>query len=270
MILKANSNGGGEFEKAPEAMGRGVLVDVTPLKDVESTFNGKVTKRQVFRMVFELDPDAFGTKKNGDPFGVWSRNFTASLNERSALRPFLEQMLGRPLTSAELSGFDTEALIGTPVKICVVHTPSKDGTQLYANIASVKPWKPEENGGKLAYVASGKFVREQDRPAKDDESGASASFRRADKPEGAERDPWQRCKVHVGHFAGMNLGDLDKEPFLKLYNNWRPTVSARQAAGERISADDCRLLAALEAGKKDYDAREAAQNADVPAEDMPY
>ena len=268
MILQATSNNGGEFEKAPEGMGRAVVVDVTPPVESESTYNGKTTKRMTFKIVFELAPEDFGTRANGEPYNVWSRTFTCSLNERSALRPFIENVLGRPLSATELVGFDTETLLGLPVKIVVVHNPSKDGSTSYANIASVRAYAPKP-GEKPAYVASGKFVRKQDRPEKDAPSGASASYRKADKP--VERDDWMTCKIHVGRFKGTNLGDLDEEPFMKLYNNWRPKIISAQEAGERILADDTRLLAALEAGKKKLDEMKnlAATSADSDV-DEPY
>ena len=274
MILKSTaSSNSGDFEKAPEGMGRGVLIDITPPEEVESTFNGKVKKRTVFKMVFELSPEDFGTRSNGAPYSVWSRTFTCSLDERSALRPFIESMLGRKLSSQELLGFDSESLMGTAVRIVVVHNPSRDGSTTFANIASIKPYKAEENGGKPAYVASGKYVRKQDR-AQDGEAqgGASAAFRKADKPEGAERDSWMKCKIHVGKFAGSSLGDLDEEAFMALYTKWRVMKLDDFDQGHRLSADDRRLIAALEEGKKVLDGQSPvlAADADVPTEDSPY
>jgi len=268
MILSANTTNS-SFEKAPKGMGRAVIVDITPPEEVISNFNGKETKRKVFSIVFELDPEAFGTRTNGEPYNTWSRKFTLTLDERSNTRQFLRSVLGRDLTAQELQAFDAETLIGFPVEIMIAHTPSKDGSTTYATIASVAPWIPENNGGKPAYTPSGKFVRKQDRPPKDAPTGAKAAYRRADVPEDAGREDWQRCKIHVGNFKGSTLDSLDEEAIMNLYNRWLPTLSARQAAGERISADDNRLAGALEKAKAALD---AAKTAEQSAEDVdtPY
>lgn len=272
MLLSAKSKNT-EFEKAPKGIGRGVVVDVTPPETVESTFNGRTTQRNVFQIVFELDPETFGLRSNGEPYNVWSRKLTETLDERSNTRSIIRQILGRDLTPTELENFDTETLIGRAVEIMIAHVPSKNGTTTYASIASLAPWNPATNGGRPAYVASGKFVRKQDRPTKDAPQGAGASFRRADRPEESGREDWMKTKIHVGKFAGNDLGSIDEEAFAALYEKWRPTVSARQAAGEKISAADLRLLNALEAGKKAFDEAKAAsaQAPDAPdAEDCPY
>jgi hypothetical protein len=38
--------------------------------------------------------------------------------------------------------------------------------------------------------------------------------------------PWQKCKVHVGKNAGLDLGDLDEESVQKLLTNWLPAAKS--------------------------------------------
>ena len=54
-----------------------------------------------------------------------------------SLRKVLESWRGRAFTQEELSGFSLENVLGKPCMISVVHKPSKDGTQTYANVGNV-------------------------------------------------------------------------------------------------------------------------------------
>src|SRR6185503_11925979 len=145
MKIKANNS---EFEPCPEFTGKAVCVDVTPLRKQQSQYG----ERNVFKIVFEVDAE----KDDGTPYGVWSRNFTPTLNEKSSLRKFLRGWFGRDLTSAELKEFDTESLLGKAAQVVVVHE-HKDG-ETYANIAACTP---DKSGSSLA--PSGTFVRAKDR-----------------------------------------------------------------------------------------------------------
>ena len=147
MKIKSNNS---NFEPCPEFTGKGVCVDVTPLRKQQSQFG----ERDVFKIVFEVDLD----RDDGSRFCVWSRNFTPSLNEKANLRKFMRGWFGRDLTKAELEDFDTESLIGKPAQLVVVHE-HRDG-ETYANIVActldktAEPLKP-----------TGKFVRMKDRQA---------------------------------------------------------------------------------------------------------
>jgi hypothetical protein len=60
----------------------------------------------VFKIVFEVDAE----KEDGKPFGVWSPNFTPTLNEKASFRKFLRSWFGRILRTAELEDYDPVAV----------------------------------------------------------------------------------------------------------------------------------------------------------------
>ncbi len=239
MIAKSS---GGEFEIAPEGTGLGVCVDVTPLKTRQTQWGEK----REFRFVFELDESAFGVRKDGSRYCIWSRGFSlniTSVPKKSNLTKFLESWMGAELTKEDYkNGVDVEELLGVSAKIIVQHDNG------YANILSIRP------SGEAQLMPSGKFVRECDRraTAKDHSAGAGtgsdgakAAFRGADKPEGCGREDWQKTKVCVGKYAGTDLGDLSTEAFDALHDKWLP----KALEAEKLSADEKRLVAALQAGK---------------------
>ena len=226
--MKLSAKGQGEFTPHPETDGlvRGVIVDVTPPKTVETPYGPK----EKFRIVYETEVE----RDDHSRFCVWSGGYTPSLNEKSGFRRDLRKILGRDLTATEMDEFDTETLVGLGVQLIVQHTTKNDRT--YANIVHLAPDK-----GK-ALVPSGMYIRVKDR----EEPGEKASYRRAEQDEEAGRDDWQRCKVHVGKNAGVDLGDLDETAVRKLIDVWLPHY---EASGKK-SADDKRLAAALaEVGK---------------------
>src|SRR5439155_4226203 len=173
-------------------------------------------------------------------YGVWSNNFTPTLNEKASLRKFLRGWFGRDLTQAELEDFDTETLIGKPAQLVVVHQ-HKDG-KVYANIAACTPDKSGE-----PLKPSGKFTRAKDRNTspqpspQSGEGGGRNGYRRAEQPaEGGSEHA--SVKVHVGKCKGLELRDLAAEQVQALVANWLPGAKANA----KPLADDKRLMAALE------------------------
>ncbi|MBU6303736.1 MAG: hypothetical protein KGS60_19485 [Verrucomicrobia bacterium] len=227
MKLKATSNS--NFEPHPEADCTAVCVDITPTKRVETAYGA----REVFRIVFETDV----LQGDGKPHLVWSRGFTPTLHEKSALRAFLKQWFGRDLNSRELSELDTESLIGLTAKLLIVHNES-NGT-VYANIGLIRPDRSPN-----PLKASGKYVRVQDREEKRD-----GQFRRAAQDDAADEEEqtddsfWRRVKVHIGKNAGMDLGDLDEASVRALIERWLPGALANK---KPLKADR-ELIAALKA-----------------------
>jgi hypothetical protein len=213
---------------------RGVIVDVTPPKEMSSQFG----TREVFKLVIESE---WVDKDNDNrPFCVWSRPYTPSLHEKSNFRKDLKRILGRDLTPEEEEQFDTETLLGLPVSMMIEHTTT-DGTT-YANIGFLAPYK-----GSNPLSPSGKFVRAKDREQKD---GASSAYKRmpAEEKNDADADlepgraDWMKVKVHIGKHAGVDLGDLDEGAVQKLIENWLPGFKSLY----KPSAADKRLAAALE------------------------
>jgi hypothetical protein len=228
MKIKGNNS---NFEACPEFTGKGVCVDVTPLRKHQ----GQYGERDVFKIVFEADMD----KEDGGRFCVWSHNFTPSLNEKANFRKFLRAWFGRDLMESEMAEFDTETLIGKPAQLVVVHE-HKDG-QVYANIAACTP---DKSGAPLK--PCGKFTRRKDRqdtggPANGEASGGGG-YRRAEGAGGAGGTDHGAVKVHVGKYAGIELRDLNPEAVQALVEKWLPTAKANA----KPTADDKRLIAALE------------------------
>ena len=238
--MKLSETQGGDFIPHEEGTFRAVCVDVTPLVKQQSKFG----ERDVFRIVFETNADE---REDGTRQCVWSRGFTPSLNEKANLRKFLRQWMGRDLTAAELTEFDTEDLLGKAANVVVTHEDVDDKT--YANIVACTPCKGE------GLEASGKFTRKKDR--KENEGGETASYRGASQ--GTEKkadakpvdgtkagEDWTKVKVHVGKHAGVELRDLDAEAIVKLRNNWIP----KHEGNAKPTADDVRLCAAIKLAVK--------------------
>lgn len=222
---------GGEFTPHPETDGmvKATIVDVTPLKTVQSQFG----EREVFRIVFESEVE----DENGRRFCVWSRGYTPSLNEKANFRRDLKKLLGRDLTPLELREFDTDSLINLPVKLLVQHQQGENG-QTYTAIMAMAPDKSEE-----PLTASGNYVRVRDREAKDSAAGSQAGYSKAPAAKAEEqRAKWQKTKVHVGQFSGLELGDLEQEAVMGLINKWLP----KYRNDPKPKADDKRLAEALE------------------------
>lgn len=242
-----------------------VCVDVTPLKKRETKFGVK----EEFRFAFELDPASFGTRSNGSPYCIWSRGFTPVLSltpKKSNLTKFLEDWLGRKFTQDDLNrGLDAETLIGRTAKVIVQHEES--GENIYANILSIRPSAD-------ALAMSGTFVRAKDRPAnggtgavsspapsqmgEDAGTASKSAYKPAEQPTDAGRDDWQKVKIHIGRNKGVDLGDLDPAgtDFQKLLMNWLPQAKANP----KPSADDRRLMAALEQANAEWEAFKASRS----------
>jgi hypothetical protein len=227
------------FEAHPEYDGQAVCVDVTPPKKTQSNFGEKET----FRIVFETAE----LRQDGKRYLLFSRGFTPSLHEKSALRAFLKQWFGRDLTTAEQNEFDTESLIGRPARVSVVH--SDYNGQTYANIGLIRA---DKSGEPLA--PSGKYTRQKDR-----QNHGDGSFRQASNS-GDNQTPsdWRRVKVHVGRHTGLDLGELDRESVEALHAKWLPTALEMP---KPLKADRD-LIAALQQAKLALDAGQAPEEDD--------
>ena len=224
MKLTGNQN---SFDQCPAHTGKGVIIDMTPLKRVQSQYG----ERDVFKGVIETEL----TRADGSRYLVWTRPFTPTLGEKSSFRKFARGVLGRDLTREELAGFDTETLIGRPVEIIVVHE-HKDG-ETFANILACTPDRSAE-----PLKPSGKYVRVKDRPPKDVAgAGQQGGYRRAEQP-GSDAGDLGATKIHVGRCKGLEVRDLAPEQVQALVENWLPMAKANA----KPTADDRRLIAALE------------------------
>lgn len=67
-----------------------------------------------------------------------SRRFTLSLNEKAALRGFLEAWRGKRFTEAELGGFDIAKCLAIGAQVQVMHAPGTEG-RTFANLSNALP-----------------------------------------------------------------------------------------------------------------------------------
>ena len=207
----------GEYVKA-------VLVDITDLKKRTTQYGEK----DEFRLVFETE---VMDTENDRRFCIWSRGYTPSLNEKAALRKDLKRLMGRELTTAELSEFDVESLIGFGVKLIIQHETKDDRT--YANISFMVPDKEK------SLKPSGKYKRMKDREDKVD-SADSADSDEADEPAASG---WAAVVIHVGKHKGKTLGALvesDDAAVKLLMEKWLPQAKAAK------NLEDAGLIAALD------------------------
>jgi hypothetical protein len=229
--MKLSEKKGGDFTPHPvtDTLIKGVIVDLTPLKTVQSEYG----EREVFRIVYETEM----ADDDGRRHCMWSRPYTPSLNPKANLRKDLKKIMGRDLTQAECEEFDTESLLGFGVKLMIDHEEGKDG-KVYAVITAITPDKDKDK-----LKPSGKYTRVKDREQKPGASGDQAGYRKAPAAtEDEGRSDWQKTKVHVGKHAGVDLGDLDEDAVNSLIEKWLP----KHKENAKPKADDKRLAAALE------------------------
>lgn len=223
--MKLSEKKSGDFVPHPvtENAVKAVIVDVTPLKKVQSQYGEK----EVFRLVYQTEV----TDEEGRPCYIWSRGYTPSLNEKANFRKDLKKILGRELTAAELNEFDPEVLIGVGVRLIVEHEKGERDGQTYAVISFLgadkeSPLKP-----------TGKYIRVKDRDTNGAPQSAPAAPSKA--PAKDDRAAWQKVIVHIGKHTGKALGDVDEEGVALLIEKWLPK------AIKDNKSEDALLIAAL-------------------------
>jgi hypothetical protein len=162
MIVSAKTQK--EFQLHPEGAFPAVCCDVVDLGLQEVTYQGIKKMQHKMRLAFLTG--AYG--EDGRP-SYTSRRFTASLDERGTLRPFLEAWRGKRFTEDELSGVDLGNLIGVGAMLEIIHEAGKqDSTKTYDNIFRISRLpKVDAFSGEpiVPVVIPSDFVRVQDRPA---------------------------------------------------------------------------------------------------------
>lgn len=114
-----------------EGLHAAVCVDAVYLGELQSPWGPK----HKVSLIFELQE----TDEEGNHFIVGKR-FTKSLNEKAALRKFLEKWRGEKYTPDELQkGVDLENLLGMSATLFVVLNEKEERT--YSNIESILPFK---------------------------------------------------------------------------------------------------------------------------------
>lgn len=174
-LILTDTGNGKKFTPHEAGTFLGVCVDVIDHGMVVKEWKGQKKEKHLIQFAFETDADyrEIETKDGAKllvPQMIWSRKFTASLNEKSAIRPWLEGWRGKPFTPEELKGFDVENVIGVNAVLGIIHKEHKGDT--FANIASiVKPMRGVQ-WIEPAKKADGSvlYIRRKDRPQEGDQS----------------------------------------------------------------------------------------------------
>ena len=143
------------YPTAEEGLHPAICTDAVDLGQLETPWGPK----HKVSLIFELETE----DDNGKRFIVGKR-FTKSLNEKAALRKFLEKWRGIKYTPAELQeGVDLENLIGMSATLFIVHNETEERT--YANIESILPYKNKHGDiDHFALQPSGEYTRVIERP----------------------------------------------------------------------------------------------------------
>ena len=117
MIL--SDSGSTSFEQPPTGSHAARCVAIIDLGTQKGEYQGELTTRRQAILRWELCKELMTTGDNaGKPFTV-SKFYTASLNEKAALRKDLASWRTRDFTAEELKGFDLANIIGKPCMLAV-------------------------------------------------------------------------------------------------------------------------------------------------------
>ena len=113
-----------------------ICISMIDVGSIPYEWQGEKKSRSVIRLKFELPTETkvFNPEKGEQPY-VIERQFTKSLHEKSALRPFLDNWRGQALTEDECLHFDLSKLLGAKCLLSIVHNTVGDRT--YANIGGI-------------------------------------------------------------------------------------------------------------------------------------
>lgn len=133
MSLTVNSGSAASFEPISEGTHLAVC---SMLIDLGQQFSEKFgTSSRKVLIQWEV-PDETIELDSGPVPRTISKRYTASLNEKAALRADLEAWRGRKFTPEELAGFDLRAIVGKSCFITVVHSKGQND-KVYANVGAV-------------------------------------------------------------------------------------------------------------------------------------
>jgi len=132
----AKNSGGADFKNLPQGAHFALCNAVIDL-GLQPGFQGAKAQHKIY-IRWEVPDERVEFTKDGKtvtgPMSI-GRQYTLSLNEKSALRADLENWRGKVFTDQELNGFDIANLVGKACQLMVVHAESNGKT--YANIKGV-------------------------------------------------------------------------------------------------------------------------------------
>lgn len=121
------------FELVPEGTYVARCIKLIDLGTQKVEWQGQSKEQMKVYVCWELLDDSV-KMEDGRPFAT-SRTYTASLNEKAALRRDLEAWRGKRFSDEELKGFELRNILGTYCMVQIVHT-EKDGNT-YANVNAI-------------------------------------------------------------------------------------------------------------------------------------
>ena len=125
------------YQLPPEGIHLARCTRIIDLGTQKTEFNGKSKNLKKIRIYWELpeETNEFDKEKGEDPFFV-SKEYTATIGERSNLRHDIESWLGKGFAGSET--FELATLLGKPCMINIIHETSKKGRK-YSKIIGVTP-----------------------------------------------------------------------------------------------------------------------------------
>ena len=171
------------YSAPPEGLWPAICVDEVDLGLQPTQWGPKYKVELRFQLdVTDDDGKSLVDPKNGHPYIVRQR-FTASLGEKSKLRPILESWRSKKFTKAELEAFDIGVLVGVCAQVQVVHNVADDG-EVYGNISAIVPYPK----GVPKLTVDPSYTREKDRTQRQEygrtaaaSAGAIASYKGMDE-----------------------------------------------------------------------------------------
>ena len=135
MPLLISDTGGSDFKILPQ--GQYVAI-CNMVVDVGIQDGGQYKNKQKLYIRWEIPDERVEWNKDGEDMSgpaVIGNFYTASLSEKSLLRPILEAWRGRAFTAKELAGFDIFSVLGKSCQLSVIHNEANNKT--YANVKAV-------------------------------------------------------------------------------------------------------------------------------------
>lgn len=112
MLLKENSK---DFQRPAPGLDAARCIAVVDLGTHHGEYQGKPSSKRQLMFRFELpNQQILEGEYAGQPLTLWTKRYTAGLNEKGKLRPFLEAWRGAKFTKEELEGFDVKKTLGRP------------------------------------------------------------------------------------------------------------------------------------------------------------
>ena len=142
LTVKSSDTGtGGTFTTVPAGMHLARCYRIVDMGTQKSVWKGKEKQLHKVMIQFEIhSEDTDGTPlvtSKGEPLSI-SKNMTASLGEKAALRIELENWRSRPFTAEELNGFELKNILGAWAMLSVIKAAGADGKE-FTNISSINP-----------------------------------------------------------------------------------------------------------------------------------